>query len=176
MEHITNVPHFFKYVPAVFTDALTFDFDDEDYELVERDKQFLKDLNDKITQGNGTISTNVAGQTTKQEQLTEQEFEKFIDQMEKIYLLTKSKADTKLLAIFFELRDKALVQKISQPFLTVHLLPYWKKGKRFTRKFWENPDANDPDVTAAFRKRNEAPKMQLRRNEISLKQKFDRKR
>ena len=109
MEHITNVPHFFKYVPAVFTDALTFDFDDEDYELVERDKQFLKDLNDKITQGNGTISTNVAGQTTKQEQLTEQEFEKFIDQMEKIYLLTKSKADTKLLAIFFELRDKALV-------------------------------------------------------------------
>ena len=89
--------------------------------------------------------------------------------MEKIYLLTKSKADTKLLAYFFELEDKALVQKISQPFLTVHLLPYWKKGKRFTRKFWENPDANDPDVTAAFRKRNEAPKMQLRRNEISLK-------
>ena len=81
-----------------------------------------------------------------------------------------------MLAYFFELEDRSLVQKISQPFLTVHLLPYWKKGKRFTRKFWENPDANDPDVTAAFRKRNEAPRMLLRRNEISLKQKYEKKK
>ena len=57
------------------------------------------------------------------------------------------------------------------------MLPYWKQGKRFTRKFWENPDANDPDVTAAFRKRTDTSnKMQLRRNEQSLKQKLDRKR
>ena len=41
----------------------------------------------------------------------------------------------------------------------MHLLPYWKRGKRFTRKFWENPDANDPDVTAAFRKRKEDSRM-----------------
>ena len=61
MEHVTAVPHFFKYVPAVFSDTLTFDFADNDYELVERDKQFLRDLNAKIAQGNGTISTNVAG-------------------------------------------------------------------------------------------------------------------
>lgn len=68
------------------------------------------------------------------------------------------------------------MQKLSEPLLKQHLLPYWKKGKRFTRKFWENPDANDPDVTAAFRKRNEAPKMKLRSNEQCLKQKLDRLR
>ena len=34
MKHITAVPHFFKYVPAVFSDSLTFDFGDRDYELV----------------------------------------------------------------------------------------------------------------------------------------------
>ena len=67
MEHITKAPHFFKYVPPVYSDALNFDFDDKDYELVERDKQFLRDLNAKIVQGNGSINTNVAGQTVKQE-------------------------------------------------------------------------------------------------------------
>lgn len=67
MEHITKVPHFFKYVPPVYSDALNYDFDDTDYELVERDKQFLRDLNAKIEKGNGTINTNVAGQTINQE-------------------------------------------------------------------------------------------------------------
>ena len=57
MEHITKVPHFFKYVPSVFTDALTFDFGDKDYEIVERDKLFIGDLNAKIVAGNGSIST-----------------------------------------------------------------------------------------------------------------------
>ena len=75
--------------------------------------------------------------------------------MEKIYQKTKSKADSKIFEIFSLCTDQALVQKISMPFLTQHLLPYWKQGKRFTRKFWENPDANAPDVTAAFRKRPE---------------------
>ena len=176
MEHITKVPHFFKYVPPVYSDALNYDFDDTDYELVERDKQFLRDLNAKIEKGNGTINTNVAGQTINQEQLTEHDFERFIDVLDKIYQETKSKQDAKLLALFFDLADQSLLDKVSKPFLTVHLLPYWKVGKRFTRKFWENPDANDPDVTAAFRKRNEAPKMQLRRNEQCLMQKLDRKR
>ena len=169
MEEITQAQHFYKYVPEVFSDALNFDYSDADYELVERDKQFLRDLNAKIAQGNGTISTNVPGQTVKQEQLTESEFEWFIDQMEKIYQKTKSKADDRILGFFFNLKDQALVQKITEPFLTMHLLPYWKKGKRFTRKFWENPDANDPDVTAAFRKRKEDCRMQLRRNEQCLK-------
>ena len=67
MEEITQAQHFYKYVPEVFSDALNFDYSDADYELVERDKQFLRDLNAKIAQGNGTISTNVPGQTVKQE-------------------------------------------------------------------------------------------------------------
>ena len=62
------------------------------------------------------------------------------------------------------------------PFLTQHLLPYWKQGKRFTRKFWENPDANDPDVTAAFRKRPEVTPMTLRKKEKDEKQKLQKKR
>ena len=65
MEHITKVPHFFKYVPEVFSDSLTFDWGDKDYELVQRDKQFLRDLNAKIAKGNGTIESTVAGQTMK---------------------------------------------------------------------------------------------------------------
>ena len=81
-----------------------------------------------------------------------------------------------MLQEFYVRADLPLREKISQEFLAQYLLPHWRRGKRFTRKFWENPDANDPDVTAAFRKRNEPPKMQLRRNEQTLKQKFDRKR
>lgn len=71
---------------------------------------------------------------------------------------------------FYASADPALREKINQQFMIGHLLPYWKLDrKRWVRKFWENPDANDPDVTAAFRKRNEQPKMQLRRNEWNLK-------
>ena len=67
---------------------------------------------------------------------------------------------------FYDFCDLGLKEKVSKQFLVGHLLPYWKLDrKRWTRKFWENPDANDPDMTLAYRKRNEAPKMQLRRNE-----------
>ena len=61
-----------------------------------------------------------------------------------------------MLRHFFDLADPIFAKKVTQPLLTAHLIPYWKEGKRFTRKFWENPDANDPDVTAAFRKRLDA--------------------
>lgn len=63
--------------------------------------------------------------------------------------------------------------------MIAHLLPYWKHDRnrnRWIRKFWENPDANDQDNTVAFRKRNEQPKMQLRRNECTLKQKLEKKK
>ena len=75
--------------------------------------------------------------------------------MEKIYQKTKDKRDSILVPKFKQLADHALMKKLTQPFLEAHLLPYWKKGKRFTRKFWENPDANDPDDKAAFKKRTE---------------------
>jgi len=75
-----------------------------------------------------------------------------------------------MLRHFFELADPAIARKVSEQFLTAHLIPYWKEGKRFTRKFWENPDANDPDVTAAFRKRLDAqPNMTLRKKEVVLR-------
>jgi len=103
--------------------------------------------------------------------------ERFIDAMEKIYQQTKNKQDAVILRRFFDCVDPTLAAKVTSQFLTAHLMPYWKKGKRFTRKFWENPDVNDPDVTAAFRKRNDQnQKMQLRRNEYALKQKLQKKR
>ena len=82
-----------------------------------------------------------------------------------------------MLKHFFLVISPALSKKVPQKLLTSLLLPYWKQGKRFTRKLWENPDTNDPDMTAAFRKRNEPPKkMETRRNEQTLKQKLFRKR
>ena len=55
MEQVTHAAHYIKYVPSVFTDALNFDFADSDYELREKDKLFLRELNDKIVAGGGTI-------------------------------------------------------------------------------------------------------------------------
>lgn len=170
MEHVTKAAHFFKYVPSVFSDSLNFDFDDCDYELVDRDRLFLKDLNARLAQANGVLPAATASQpAVEQEPITEEEFERFIDCVEKIFQRTKDKQDAVMVRHFYEQAPEDLAKKIKQGFLTGQLLPYWKKGKRFTRKFWENPDANDPDMTAAFRKRNDPPKMQLRRNVESLK-------
>jgi len=85
MDHITKAPHYFKYVPSVYRDSLTFDFADKDYEIRERDRKFLRDLNEKIGLGNGSIACNANGALVKQEPLSENEFERFIDAMEKIY-------------------------------------------------------------------------------------------
>lgn len=155
MPEVTQAPHFFKYVPKVFKDAINFDFTDKDYALNERDKQFLKDLNERLVQGGNQIAGSSAGQKISQVPLSEAEFERCIDSFEKVYQKTKNKQDAVMLKCFKKWADPALVEKIDEKFLTVHLMPYWKKGKRFTRKFWENPDANDPDGTAAFRKRND---------------------
>ena len=59
MEHITKAPNFYKYVPAVYSDALNFDYADTDYELVEKDRVFLRELNSKIVNGTITVSTKV---------------------------------------------------------------------------------------------------------------------
>jgi len=55
MEVVTKAPHYFKYVPSVYVDALNFDFADRDYEIIERDKVFVRDLNAKISAGNGMV-------------------------------------------------------------------------------------------------------------------------
>ena len=38
MEVVTKAPHYFKYVPTVFTDGPNFDYLHMDYELNHRDK------------------------------------------------------------------------------------------------------------------------------------------
>lgn len=90
MDHITKAPHYFKYIPTVYSDSLTFDWADKDYEIRERDRKFLAGLNEKIAQGNGSIACSANGALVKQEPVTEVDFERFIDVMEKIYQLTKN--------------------------------------------------------------------------------------
>ena len=46
IKSITKAPHYIKYVPTVYSDALNFDFAENDYELVERDRKYLKELNE----------------------------------------------------------------------------------------------------------------------------------
>ena len=65
MDHVTKASNYFKYVPSVFYDSLNFDFGDRDYQIVQRDKAFVKELNAKIAQGNGSIATNIPGHTVK---------------------------------------------------------------------------------------------------------------
>ena len=68
-----------------------------------------------------------------------------------------------------------LRQKLNPTVIKRLLIPYWKQGRdrkkrvAFVRKFWENPDSNDSDATAAFKKRNDHNKMQLRQVQKTLK-------
>ena len=48
MDHVTKAHNYFKFVPSVFSDSLTFDYHDRDYEIRERDKKFIQDLNQRI--------------------------------------------------------------------------------------------------------------------------------
>ena len=158
MENITQAPHYYKFVPTVYSDALNFDYADKDYEIREKDKKFLQTLNEKLAKEGG----EAGAQSNQVQSVSEHDFERCIDAFEKIYQRTKKKQDQAMLEHFYDLADPGLA-KLPKTILKAHLLPYWKEGKRFTRKFWENPDANDPDVTAAFRKRLDAqPKMTLR--------------
>ena len=101
--------------------------------------------------------------------------------MEKIVIKTKSKVEKSLLDNFFRIAEDPLKEKLNRTFITRCLIPYWKQGRdrkkrvTFTRKFWENPDSNDSDATAAFKKRNDHNKMQLRQVQKTLRQKLTRK-
>ena len=101
--------------------------------------------------------------------------------MEKIVIKSKSKAEKSLLEYFYAFGEDFLKIKLNRICITRLLIPYWNKGRgekkrvAFIRKFWENPDSNDPDATAAFKKRNDHNKMQLRQVQKTLKQKLTRK-
>ena len=101
--------------------------------------------------------------------------------MEKIVVKTKSKVEKSLLDNFYAWGEDNLKRKLNRSCITRLLIPYWKKGRgekkrvAFVRKFWENPDSNDSDPAAAFKKRNDHNKMQLRQVQKTLKQKLTRK-
>ena len=82
----------------------------------------------------------------------------------------KSKEEKRLLDNFFVYGDEDVRDKLSnggrhRTFISRCLIPYWKQGRgmkkrvAFVRKFWENPDSNDADTTAAFKKRNDHNRM-----------------
>ena len=119
IESITKAPHYIKYVPTVYSDSLNFDFAENDYELVERDRKYLKELNEQISQGGGKIASKTSSKPSMitQQELTEHDFERFIDTVEKIYQKTKNKVDQVMVFEFYSRADASLQEKISQDFL-----------------------------------------------------------
>ena len=69
---------------------------------------------------------------------------------------------------FYNYADQPLREKVNKPVLEHIITHYWRKRKSekkwhtFMRTFWENPDFNEPDLTAAFRKRSEKEKIKTR--------------
>ena len=153
-------PNYYKYVPKVHSDAINFDFAEKDYQHRESDRKHVDELNALIEQGNGTVTTK-SGDVIKQEKLTYDDMERFIDCLDKIYQKTKNKSDDKLVFNFYKIKHEPnLLKKLpSSAFIVERMIPHWKKTARQTRKFWENPDYDDPDNRAAFRKRFDQPKM-----------------
>ena len=119
--------------------------------------------------------TSKSGEVIKQEKLTYDDMERFIDSLDKIYQKTKNKSDQQIVHNFYKRKDEPnLLKKLhSATFLIERMIPHWKKTARQTRKFWENPDYDDPDNRAAFRKRFDQPKMQLRQNADAIKKKLE---
>ena len=181
MEHVTHVGNYFVEIPKCYNDALNFNWDECDYQLQHRDQKFLQELNSTIrdTPEGKMIPIDIPGEPAKdipQEPLTDDEFEKVIDILEKVYQITRSKNPDNLQRYFYEYivyADESLRTKINPHFLKHKLIRYYNFGKRchFIRKFWENPDANDPDSKAAFKKRNENTKMELRKSQNLIKKK-----
>ena len=180
MKHVTHVGNYFVEIPKCYHDGYNFNWDECDYQLQFRDQQFLKELNSMIrdTPEGKMITIDMPGapKDIPQEPLTEDEFEKVIDILEKVYQTYRSKNADTLSRYFYEYisyADEGLRTKINPIFLKNKLIRYYNLGKRcyFIRKFWENPDANDPDSKAAFKKRNENTKMELRKSQNVIKKK-----
>ena len=94
---------------------------------------------------------------------------------------TKRKDEKSLIDCFQRQCEPALREKLNRTIISRYLIPFWRNGRErkkrvaFVRKFWENPDSNDSDATAAFKKRNDHNKMQLRQVQKTLRQKLTRK-
>jgi hypothetical protein len=136
-------------VPDVMTDHVCFNFKDEDYELTKRDKDHLKS------------DPDLAG-------VTEKELERIIDCLEKIAFLYKETQPTAVAKLFTMHADEFLIKAVKKTTIEQIITQYWKKRRIeqkyhvFNRKFWENPDFNEPDLSAAYRKKSEKERIKLR--------------
>ena len=170
LRHITHSDNYLYHVPKVFHDSLNFNWADRDYIITSDDRHFLSGLNNRIKDGMITIPARVQGQaetTVEQQTLTEDDFERFIDLMEKIVFKTKIKTEKVLLDYFYSGRicDEHFYKKFNKQVMSRELIQYWNLGRgkkkrvAFIRKFWENPDTNDTDPFTAFKKRPGDSKM-----------------
>ena len=96
MEHITNVGNFYVEIPKCYNDALNFNWNECDYQIQYRDQKYLKELNSQIrdTPDGPMITIEVPPRhpyDVKQHPLSEEEFEKVIDILDKAYQITRSK-------------------------------------------------------------------------------------
>lgn len=83
---------------------MNFNWTDRDYIITSDDRHELASLNSKIKDGMITMPATVQGQaavSVEQQPLTEDDFERFIDLMEKIVFKTKNKTEKVLLEFFY---------------------------------------------------------------------------
>jgi hypothetical protein len=143
---------------------MIFDWSDRDYEFSNKDTHFLRALNTTISAG----TLIVIGTPLGHPKLRPIDFERVIDVLEKVFFIFKDYKASVLIDKFYEFASPEIRDRIGRPVLELIISKYWrpekteKKWHTFLRKFWENPDSNDPDITAPFRKRTEQGKMKTR--------------
>ena len=92
--------------------------------------------------------------------LSEKNFERIIDCLEKIAFQYKDTQAEKVESWFFQHAEETLKKAVKLNQLQHIINKYWKKTRNehkwqvFIRKFWENPDYNETDISLAYRKRD----------------------
>ena len=80
----------------------------------------------------------------------------------------KETQPTQVGKLFNQHSDENILRTIKKQIIDHIITHYWKKRRIdqkyhvFIRKFWENPDYNEPDLSAAFRKKSEKEKIKTR--------------
>ena len=97
VEEITNSAGYVKYAPPIFEDNMCFDYAIEDYELTMKDREWLK-----------------AQKDVDYSNITERNFERIIDCLEKVHFQYKDTQVDKVEGWFFDHADEAL-KKLVKP-------------------------------------------------------------
>ena len=103
MKKITAADHHLYHIPKVFADSLNFNWHERDFEITSEERHFLQSINSQIKNGVITIPASVQGQTpimVEQKPITDDDFEGFIDTIEKIVAFTKRKDEKSLIDCF----------------------------------------------------------------------------